>query len=74
MLITKASIQRALNNYSTAFIFYGKYRVRVWVIDDNYYRFNYMLDGYLYGGIHNALGYFGSASGGELYARITKSY
>jgi hypothetical protein len=63
-----------LNDYSTAFIFYGKYRVRVWVIDDNYYRFHYMMDGYLYGGVHNALGFFGSASGGELYARITKSY
>jgi len=62
-----------LKNYSTAFIFYGKYRVRVWVIDDNYYRFHYMVDGYLHGGVHNALGYFGSASGGELYARIIKS-
>ena len=31
-----------------------------------------MEEGYLHGGIHNALGYFGSASGVDMFARIVK--
>ncbi len=61
-----------LTNYATAFVFYGRYRVRLQIVDANYFNYNYMDEGYLHGGIHNALGYFGSASGMNMYARITK--
>jgi len=61
-----------LNNYSNAFIFYGRYRLKVYVIDDNYYNYSFMEDGYLHGGVRNALGYFGAASGGIMYAEIVK--
>ena len=61
-----------LENYSTAFVFYGRYRLRLQVVDANYFNYNFMVEGYLQGGIHNALGYFGSASGANMYARIVK--
>ncbi|MGC9361406.1 MAG: DUF4249 family protein [Candidatus Syntrophosphaera sp.] len=61
-----------IDNYSSAFLFYGRYRVRVWVIDDNYYNYSFMDEGYLHGGVQGALGYFGSASGGVMYAEIVK--
>ena len=61
-----------LENYSSAFIFYGRYRIRLLIVDDNYFNYNFMEEGYLHGGIHNALGYFGSASGVDMYARIVK--
>ncbi len=62
-----------LKDYRQAFIFYGRYRARAYIIDDNLYRYNYMPEGYLYGGVHNALGYFGSASGGVMYVKVVKS-
>lgn len=61
-----------LTNYSTAFVFYGRYRLRLQIVDENFFNYNYMDEGYLQGGIHNALGYFGSASGMNMYTRITK--
>ncbi len=61
-----------VRNYSQAIAFFGRYRVSAYVTDDNYYRYTYMPEGYLHGGVHNALGYFGSASGGVMYARIVK--
>lgn len=61
-----------LRNYSQGIAFYGRYRVKAFIVDDNYYRYTFMPDGYLFGGMHNALGYFGSAAGGYLYSRVTK--
>lgn len=61
-----------LNNYATAIVFYGRYRVRLQLVDDNYFNYNFIDEGYLHGGIHNALGYFGSASGTEMFARIVR--
>lgn len=61
-----------LENYATAFVFYGRYRLRLQIVDDNYFNYNFMDEGYLHGGIHNALGYFGSASGVEMFTRIVK--
>lgn len=61
-----------LTDYAYAFALYGRYRVKAWVVDDNYYRYVYMEEGYLHGGVQNALGYFGSASGGTLYIKIGK--
>lgn len=61
-----------LNNYATAFVFYGRYRLRLQIVDENYFNYNFMEEGYLQGGIHNALGYFGSASGTDMFARIVR--
>ncbi|HCX59857.1 MAG: hypothetical protein WCY87_04435 [Candidatus Cloacimonadales bacterium] len=61
-----------LRDYRQGFIFYGRYRVSMMVADDNYYKYNFMPEGYLHGGVENALGYFGSASGGTLYTNIVK--
>lgn len=62
-----------LKDYRQAFIFFGRYRVSTYIIDENYYRYKYMPEGYLYGGVQNALGYFGSACGGVMYVRVVKS-
>jgi hypothetical protein len=61
-----------INSYSQAFVFFGRYRVSAYIIDDNYYSYTYQQEGYLHGGVHNGLGYFGSASGGVMYARIVR--
>ena len=61
-----------LRDYRQAFVFYGRYKVTAYITDDNYYRYKYMPEGYLYGGVQNALGYFGSASGTEFYTRVVK--
>lgn len=60
------------SDYSYAFVLFGRYRVSAFIVDDNYYSYTYQDEGYLHGGIHNALGYFGSASGGTLYTQIIK--
>lgn len=62
-----------LKDYRQAFIFYGRYRVSTYIVDENYYRYKYMPEGYLYGGVQNALGYFGSACGGVMYVRVVKA-
>lgn len=61
-----------VRDYKQAFVFYGRYRVTAMVVDDNYYRYSFMPEGYLYGGVRNGLGYFGSASGGTMYTEIVK--
>lgn len=61
-----------LNNFSAAFFFYGRYRVRMRVVDQNYFNYNFMDEGYLHGGVNNALGFFGSASSSDIFARIVK--
>lgn len=60
-------------DYRSAFIFYGRYQVSAYIVDNNLYRYRYMPEGYLYGGVHNALGYFGSASGGLMYVKVVKA-
>jgi len=61
-----------VKDYKSAFVFFGKYRVKVYSVDDNFYRYTYMPDGYFHGGVKNGLGYFGSATGGVMYGRIVK--
>lgn len=61
-----------VRDYKQAFVFYGRYKVTAFVVDKNYYEYSFMPEGYLYGGVHNGLGYFGSASGGTMYTRISK--
>ncbi|MCB5262384.1 MAG: DUF4249 domain-containing protein [Candidatus Cloacimonetes bacterium] len=62
-----------VKDYRQGFIFYGRYMASAYIIDNNLYRYNYMPEGYLYGGVHNALGYFGSASGGVMYVKVVKA-
>lgn len=59
-------------DYGFAFVLYGRYRVSAYLVDDNFYSYTYRDEGYLNGGVNNALGYFGSASGGEMYIEIVK--
>jgi hypothetical protein len=61
-----------VRDYKQAFVFYGKYKASAYVVDNNYYRYSFMPEGYLYGGVHNGLGYFGSASGGVMYTTVSK--
>lgn len=61
-----------VRDYKQAYVFYGRYRVSAYVVDNNYYRYSFMPEGYLYGGVHNGLGYFGSASGGTMYTELVK--
>lgn len=61
-----------VKDYKQAFVFYGRYRVSIYIADDNYYRYTYMPEGYLYGGIHGGLGYFGSVSGGRMFCKVVK--
>lgn len=60
------------SDFRQAFVFYGRYRITALVLDDNYYKYRSMQEGYLYGGVKNALGCFGSASGGTMYTKIVK--
>ncbi len=61
-----------VKDYRQAFVFYGKYRITLYLADENYYRYSYMPEGYFHGGVKGGLGYFGSASGGVMYAKIVK--
>lgn len=62
----------SLTDYRQAFVFYGRYQVTAYIMDDNFFKYKYMPEGYYYGGVHNALGCFGSATGGVMYTRIAK--
>ena len=59
-------------DYRQAYVFYGKYKITALVLDDNYFRYRSMQEGYYHGGVTNALGCFGSASGGTMYTKIAK--
>jgi hypothetical protein len=59
-------------DYRQAFGFYGKYRVTALVLDENYWNYRSKPEGYYYGGVKNAFGCFGSASGGVMYTKIVK--
>ncbi len=61
-----------VKDYKQAFVFYAPYRVSIYIADDNYYRYTYMPEGYLYGGVQGGLGYFGSVSGGRMYCKVVK--
>ncbi len=60
------------SGYQSGFVFYGKYRVKLYSIDDNYYKYLYKQEGYKHGGVVNGWGYFGSVSGGIMYTEVVK--
>ncbi len=70
---TDGNYYLTLTDYKQCFIFYGNYKVSAYIMDENYYKYAYMPEGYFHGGVTNALGYFGSASGGVMYTKIVKS-
>jgi hypothetical protein len=61
-----------VKDYKQAYVFFGRYRISLYIVDDNYYRYSFMPEGYFHGGVHGGLGYFGSAGGGRMYAKIVK--
>jgi hypothetical protein len=62
----------SLTDYRQAFVFYGRYQITAYVLDDNYFKYKYMPEGYYYGGVKNAFGCFGSAGGGTMYTKIIR--
>lgn len=56
----------------SSFIFYGKHRLTISVIDNNYYSYLYKTQGYFHGGINNGIGYFGSATRQTIYTEVTR--
>ena len=58
--------------YQYAFVFYGRYRVAVKSIDDNYLQYLYKPEGYNHGGIVGGIGYFGSACSQTMFTKIVE--
>ncbi|MFC1887265.1 hypothetical protein ACFLYK_00475 [Candidatus Cloacimonadota bacterium] len=58
--------------YKVNFIFYGRYKLTVSSVDENYYNFLYMTNNYLHGGIINGFGYFGSVSEDVIYTKVVE--
>jgi len=59
-----------IDAYHHLFVFYGAYQIKIYSVDENYYRYLYKSEGYRFGGIHNGFGYFGGKSGTALYTRV----
>lgn len=56
--------------YQYAFNFYGRYKVTVSSIDDNYLNYLYRPEGFNHGGINGGVGYFGSAVSHVMYTKV----
>ncbi|MCF7913438.1 MAG: hypothetical protein K9M99_13000 [Candidatus Cloacimonetes bacterium] len=60
------------NSYQGQMKFYGRTRMEVYSIDDNYINYLYKSEGYMSGGIKGGIGVFGSRCGRKLYTRVVK--
>jgi hypothetical protein len=60
------------NSYQTQMKFYGRTRLEVYSIDDNFLNYLYKSEGYMAGGIQGGIGVFGSKCGSKLYTRVVK--
>lgn len=58
------------SGYKINFFFYGRYRLTIGSLDENYYNFLYMTNNYQQGGIINGSGYFGSISQDVIYTKV----
>jgi len=58
--------------YQSNLMFYGKHQVTVYSIDQNYFNYLYLPEGYNDGGVHNGVGIFGSACGKQFYTEIVE--
>ena len=56
--------------YKGAIIFYGRYSITVYNIDDNFFKYLYKPEGYNFGGINGGIGYFGAVSGNTVYTKV----
>jgi hypothetical protein len=56
--------------YKSNLLFFGRYRISVFHVDENYYRYLYKPEGYNFGGVEQGIGYFGSRSGQSIYTRV----
>lgn len=61
------------SGYDAMFVYYGRYKFTVYNIDDNFYNYHYKTEGFNFGGLKNAVGFFGSVNGYELYTKILKN-
>lgn len=59
-------------SYKSNLLFFGRYRINVFHIDENYYRYLYKPEGYSFGGIENGIGFFGSRSGQSIFTRVVE--
>ncbi len=57
-------------SYYLSIMFGGKHKLTLYSIDENYYNYLYKSEGFYYGGINNGLGYFGSASGDDIFTNV----
>lgn len=58
--------------YKASFIFYGRYEIQAFSVDENYYQYLYKTNGFMHGGIENGVGYFGSRSGDKIYTKVVE--
>jgi len=58
--------------YDGGFSYYGRYRLTIYSVDQNFYTYKYHSESHLYGGIVGGIGYFGSVSGEDFYTKVTK--
>ncbi|MDD3051197.1 MAG: hypothetical protein PHR06_08625 [Candidatus Cloacimonetes bacterium] len=54
------------------YFFYGNYETLLYSVDENFHRYNYMNEGYKYGGVNGGMGYFGSFSGKAFYTNLVE--
>ncbi len=60
--------------YASGFSFYGRYRFDIIIMDENYYMYKTVPEGFIHGGIHGGVGYFGSSIVNTYYTNIVKEY
>lgn len=60
------------NTNQSAFVFYGRYMVTVYNLDDNYNEYLNSAESYSHGGINGGIGLFGSISGEKIYTKIVE--
>jgi len=58
--------------YQSNLMFYGKHEVTVYSIDQNYFRYLYLPEGFNDAGVHNGIGIFGSSCGKKLFTEIVE--
>jgi hypothetical protein len=58
--------------YDGGFQYFARYRLTIYSVDINFYTYKYHSESYMYGGIKEGIGYFGSVSGEDFYTEIVK--
>ena len=58
--------------FQLEFFFYGRYEVRIHVVDDNFYNYRKLSNGYLKGGVNEGIGYFSSGAREIRYTEVIR--